>query len=343
MAVGTSGNSCEVCAQIRIFVEIDPRGLVFKYSSMWKLDGWELFLFFSLLPQVRKVNKAAFRRRAGSSGPCVLWHCSSSLRSWPASCGGTWAESMQVRRRRRRPGSRKCSPWKKVSRVLASARLCSPQSQLQNNESLSVPLTFLHDFDWLAESCEMCSGPQLWPCILHVRHRCMLTPEVPVYPPPVPLIPDSGGPIRNLHMHISLFHTAKHFLPSRPPVCSVAPPPFLAQTCPHNQTSLSAVSTGSFGIIRWRGGLSSRCKKTIQKKKKSLLPRLQWKKRKTSTLMWSHRKWMMTPSVNTGEPQSCSAEGIRSSKVCWTNDAHIFMKSPWVIPCCSRINLRAVC
>lgn len=39
MVVGTSGNSCEVCAQIRIFVEIDPRGLVFKYSSMWKLDG----------------------------------------------------------------------------------------------------------------------------------------------------------------------------------------------------------------------------------------------------------------------------------------------------------------
>lgn len=137
----TSGNSCDVCAQIRSFMEIDPRGLVIMClsirahgSSMFESSFWVFFSPF----QVRKASKVVFRHRAGSSGPCVPWCCSSSLRSRPASCGGTWAESMQVRRRhRRRPSNRKCSPWKKVSRVLASAQLCSPQSGLQTNESLS--------------------------------------------------------------------------------------------------------------------------------------------------------------------------------------------------------------
>lgn len=52
---------------------------------------------------------------------------------------------------------------------------------------------------------------------VHVNHGRMLTPavlaaslpflHVPIYPPPHLLITDSGVPIRNLHMQISLFHT----------------------------------------------------------------------------------------------------------------------------------------
>lgn len=45
-----------------------------------------------------------------------------------------------------------------------------------------------------------------------------------------------------------------------------------------------------------------------------LSPPLQWKRRRTSTLTWSHKEWMMTPSVNTGELYS--AEESRSAKVC---------------------------
>lgn len=47
--VRTSVNCRDVYAQIRIFIGIDPSGLliVFRYSCMWKVDGWAL-LFFPL-------------------------------------------------------------------------------------------------------------------------------------------------------------------------------------------------------------------------------------------------------------------------------------------------------
>lgn len=76
---------------------------------------------------------------------------------------------MQVRRRR--PSDRKCSPWKKVSRPLASARLFYPQEVNQNSQ-----LNHLIDTD--------ISGGLIFdplPCLevhVHVRRRGML--NIPV-------------------------------------------------------------------------------------------------------------------------------------------------------------------
>lgn len=76
---------------------------------------------------------------------------------------------MQVRRRR--PSDRKCSPWKKVSRPLASALLFYPQEVNQNSK-----LNHLIDTD--------ISGGLIFnplPCLevhVHVRHRGML--NIPV-------------------------------------------------------------------------------------------------------------------------------------------------------------------
>lgn len=72
---------------------------------------------------------------------------------------------MQVRRRR--PSDRKCSPWKKVSRPLASARLFYHQEVNQNSK-----LNDLIDTD--------VSGGLIFdppPCLevhVHVRHRGVL-------------------------------------------------------------------------------------------------------------------------------------------------------------------------
>lgn len=84
--VGISGNSRDVCAQIRGFMETDLLIMCFEHVE----ERWlSALLFFFSPSQVWKVSKAAFRRRAGSSEPCVWWRCSSSLRSWPALSGET--------------------------------------------------------------------------------------------------------------------------------------------------------------------------------------------------------------------------------------------------------------
>lgn len=78
---------------------------------------------------------------------------------------------MQVRRRR--PSDRKCSPWKKVSRPLASARLFYLQEVNQNSK-----LNHLIDTD---VSWGLVFDPL--PCLdVHVRHRGMLNIPVNIEP-----------------------------------------------------------------------------------------------------------------------------------------------------------------
>lgn len=87
--------------------------VILKYTDVQSqcLRSLPLFYFF---PQLRKVSGATFRPRDGSLGPCVLWHSSPLLCSWPALCGETKVASMQVRHRRGR-SNKTCSPWEKVS------------------------------------------------------------------------------------------------------------------------------------------------------------------------------------------------------------------------------------
>lgn len=169
--------------------------------STWESDGWALFCFPSLLPRCGKSAKQLFDteldHRDHVFGGAARPHCAPGL--------------LRAAKHRRQVCRYAAAPA--TGNVLHGKRSVglwpfSPQS--------GSKLTFLHDFDWLAESL----GAQLWPCM------CTLTTDagcsdhqpsplaaslhflhVPIYPPPHLLITDSGVPIRNVHMHISLFPT----------------------------------------------------------------------------------------------------------------------------------------
>lgn len=84
--------------------------------------------------------------------------------------------------------------------------------------------------------------------------------HVPIHPPPYLLISDGGDPIRNLHVQISLFHTANiSFSHGHPPAAGL-----LLLSCSVLSKRSDLFVCTQRRLLRWE--LSSRCKKQNKKK-----------------------------------------------------------------------------